>query len=53
MATRAKYTRTKGTTENNEEKLDTDILMRFSPTYGIICFYPGRYVSRALTLFFG
>ena len=27
--------------------------MRFSPTYGKISFYLGRYVSRALTLFFG
>ena len=53
MATRAKYTRAKGNTENNEEKLDTDILMRFSPTYGIIYKDSGRYVSRALTLFFG
>lgn len=34
MATRAKYTRAKNNEENNEVKLDTDILMRFSPTYG-------------------
>ena len=34
MATRAKYTRAKGNEQNNETKLDTDILMRFSPTYG-------------------
>lgn len=30
MATRAKYTRAKVNEENNEGKLDTDILMRFS-----------------------
>ena len=36
MATRAKYTRAKPNEENNEAKLDTDILMRFSPTYGKI-----------------
>jgi hypothetical protein len=53
MATRTKYTRAKGNNENNEEKLDTDILMKFSPTYGKICIHLGRYVSRALTLFFG
>lgn len=34
MATRAKYTRAKANEENNEVKLDTDILMRFSPSYG-------------------
>lgn len=38
MATRAKYTRAKGNEENNETKLDTDILMRFSPTYGTLLF---------------
>jgi len=53
MATRAKYTRAKGNNENNEQKLDTDILMRFSPTYGKIFIDLGRYVARALTLFFG
>ncbi len=34
MATRAKYTRVRAPEENKEEKLDTDILMRFSPRYG-------------------
>ena len=34
MATRAKYTRAKTVNEGNEEKLDTDILMRFSDRYG-------------------
>ena len=34
MATRAKYTRAKTVNEGNEEKLDTDILMRFSERYG-------------------
>lgn len=34
MATRAKYTRAKANDETSEPKLDTDILMRFSPTYG-------------------
>lgn len=34
MATRAKYTRAKNPEENNEGKLDTDILMRFSERYG-------------------
>jgi hypothetical protein len=33
MATRAKYELVRGA-ENNETKLDTDIIMRFSPTYG-------------------
>lgn len=33
MATRAKYELVRGG-ENNETKLDTDIIMRFSPTYG-------------------
>lgn len=37
MATRAKYTRV--IQENNkEDKPDTDILMRFCPTYGKIFF---------------
>ena len=34
MATRAKYNRVKTPEEKNETKLDTDILMRFSDTYG-------------------
>jgi hypothetical protein len=34
MATRSKYTRAKANEENNEAKLDTDILMRFSQFYG-------------------
>lgn len=34
MATRAKYTRVRAPEENKEEKLDTDILMKFSPRYG-------------------
>ena len=34
MATRAKYTRVRAPEDNKEEKLDTDILMRFSPRYG-------------------
>lgn len=34
MATRAKYTRAKDNEVNNEPKLDTDILMKFSPSYG-------------------
>ena len=33
MATKAKYYRVKGE-EKKEDKPDTDILMRFSPTYG-------------------
>lgn len=36
MATRAKYVRVKTPEEKNETKLDTDILMRFSDTYGIL-----------------
>lgn len=35
MATRAKYNRVRAPEENKEQKLDTDILMRFSPRYGI------------------
>ena len=35
MATRAKYTRVRAPEEDKEEKPDTDIIMRFSPTYGI------------------
>lgn len=34
MATRSKYTRAKVNEESNEGKLDTDILMRFSQSYG-------------------
>lgn len=34
MATRSKYIRAKANEENNEAKLDTDILMRFSQSYG-------------------
>lgn len=33
MATRSKYSRVKQE-EKREEKPDTDILMRFNPTYG-------------------
>ena len=35
MATRAKYTRVRAPEENKDDKLDTDILMKFSPRYGI------------------
>jgi hypothetical protein len=35
MATRAKYTRVRQE-EKKEEKPETDIIMKFSPTYGII-----------------
>ena len=52
MATRAKYNLVKQD-EKKEDKPDTDILMRFCPTYGTHHFYSGRYVTRALTLFFG
>lgn len=45
MATKLKYTRVKQE-DKKEDKPDTDILMRFCPSYG-------RYVTRALTLFFG
>ena len=34
MATRAKYTRVNTQNQNNEAKLDTDILMRVNDTYG-------------------
>lgn len=34
MATRAKYERAKNADEKQEEKIDTDIIMRFSPGYG-------------------
>ena len=53
MATKAKYTRVKVEDEKKEDKLDTDIIMKFSPTYGIFMHYSGRYITRALTLFFG
>jgi DNA-binding protein len=53
MATRAKYNRVKAPEEKNEDKLDTDILMRFNDTYGKSITISGRYVSRALTLLFG
>ena len=36
MATKAKYYRVRPTEDEKEEKLDTDILMRFSNTYGTI-----------------
>ena len=35
MSTRSKYFRVKPEEEKNEDKADTDIIMRFSPTYGI------------------
>jgi DNA-binding protein len=52
MATKAKYTRVKQE-DKKEDKPDTDILMKFSPTYGIYRRNLGRYIARALTLFFG
>ena len=52
MATRAKYNLVKQD-EKKEDKPDTDILMRFCPTYGTSIPYSGRYVTRALSLFFG
>lgn len=52
MATRAKYTLVRQE-EKKEDKPDTDILMRFCPSYGILSSNSGRYVTRALTLFFG
>ncbi len=45
MATRAKYQRQPAEKEDLEGKLDTDILMRKSDTYG-------KYIARALTLYF-
>ena len=36
MATKVKYYRIKPAKDEKEEKLDTDILMRFSNTYGIL-----------------
>jgi hypothetical protein len=52
MATKAKYTRVKQE-DKKEDKPDTDILMKFSPSYGISPANLGRYIARALTLFFG
>lgn len=52
MATRSKYNRVRQE-EKKEDKPDTDIIMKFSPTYGNSFIYLGRYVTRALTLFFG
>jgi DNA-binding protein len=52
MATRAKYSRVRQE-EKKEDKPETDIIMKFSPTYGNFRHNSGRYVSRALTLFFG
>lgn len=52
MATRSKYTLVKQD-EKKEDKPDTDILMRFCPTYGTHPSHSGRYVTRALNLFFG
>ena len=52
MATRSKYNLVKQE-EQKEDKPDTDILMRFCPTYGTSIPYSGRYVTRALSLFFG
>ncbi len=46
MATRAKYQRQAPEKEDIQDKLDTDILVKKSDTYG-------KYISRALTLFFG
>ena len=36
MATKAKYYRVRPSEDEKEDKLDTDILMRFSNTYGKI-----------------
>ena len=52
MATKAKYTRVRAE-ESKEDKPDTEILMKFSPTYGKQFVYLGRYITRALKLFFG
>ena len=52
MATKAKYTRVRQE-EKKEDKPDTDIIMKFSPTYGTDWYNSGRYIGRALTLFFG
>lgn len=51
MATRAKYTRANVNEENHEAKLDTDILMRFSPSYGNVRFSQGS-MFRGLSLSF-
>lgn len=45
MATRAKYYRVPAE-KGKEDKPETDIIMKFSQTYG-------RYVTRGLKLFFG
>lgn len=45
MSTRSKYYRVKPEEEKQENKPDTDIIMKSSDTYG-------RYVARGLTLFF-
>ena len=34
MATKAKYTRVRSDDKKEDEKPDTDIIMKFSPTYG-------------------
>lgn len=35
MGTRAKYNRVKAEQDTKEDKLDTDIIMRFSDSYGM------------------
>lgn len=45
MSTRSKYIRQPQKAQEKGEKLDTDIIMKSSDTYG-------RYVGRALKLFF-
>lgn len=52
MATKAKYNRIRPE-ETKEDKPETDIIMKFSPTYGNFSHYLGKYVTRALKLFFG
>lgn len=52
MATKQKYFRVRKD-EEKEDKPETDIIMRFNDTYGTFTFYSGRYVARALNLFFG
>lgn len=51
MATKQKYFRVRRE-EDKEDKPDTDIHMRFNDTYGTYYIYQGRYVARALNLFF-
>ena len=53
MATRAKYIRAKATDENNEVKLDTDIIMRFSPSYGTVAFTQANMSDVRLLYFSG